>query len=321
MLVNSTKTTLPVFKIAIAWNNEDGFNIINKIIQLFKWFRINAVFEPIDIAGVNYQKKIQYGIDESNLTHLINTNILIHTKFNYDFFQKEEQMNVEKYLNFVMQNYFIKFFHKNNDHDDNYNKFYNETNFFQKNKNYIENIDDIKFKDTDFTFNDNIKDFNFSFSFGYRYAIFNLNSFYDYDAKNFAVELLKYLNLESEAKFVSDFKTIDETINELKKNKTNIVSYTKIENITKEENIVWKKFDNIMPSELKEENNEITGIFKVCDIVNDIKEKKIKLPDELELYQIISNEIEYYPNINFWNEYIVNPIIKLKKIEIKKIYI
>ena len=321
MLVNSTKTTLPVFKIAISWNNEDGFNIINKIIQLFKWFRVNAVFEPIDIAGENYQKKIKYGIDESNLTHLINTNILIHTKFNYDFLRKEEQMNVEKYLNFVMQNYFIKFFQKNNDHGDNYNKFYNETNFFQKNKNYIANINDIKFKDKNFTFNDNVKDFNFSFSFGYRYAIFNLNSFYDYDAKNFAVELLKYLNLESEAKFVSDFKTIDETINELKKNKTNIVSYTKIENITKEENIVWKKFDNIIPSELKEENNEITGIFKVCDIVNDIKEKKIKLPDELELYQIISNEIEYYPNINFWNEYIVNPIIKLKKIEIKKIYI
>ena len=115
MFVNSTKTTLPSFCISISYNNENSFEIITKIIQLFRYMKLNIVFEPIEIAGQNYLRNIKYGIDEENLSRLKKNSILLHTPFDYSYFKENEHISAEKYLDTALQNCFIKSFSSEED--------------------------------------------------------------------------------------------------------------------------------------------------------------------------------------------------------------
>ena len=51
----------------------------------------------------------------------------------------------------------------------------------------------------------------------------------------------------------------------------------------------------------------------VKELVEALKIKKIKIPEDTRLYKIISNDIEIYPDINFWDDAVVDPTILLVK--------
>lgn len=318
VLVNSTKNTLKGFKISIAWNNEEGFEKINQIIQLFRWMKLNIVFEPVDIAGQNYQKNIKYGLDEPTLTHIKKTNLLIHTAFDYQYFNSSQHKNAEYYLNTAMKNYFIKYYF-----DD--KMLIKDTMFFEKNRDYIKNISDfykLNIEQNNYTKLDNktlIENADFYYSYGENFAIFSLNKLNSDDVlKRFIIELLRYLKLEDKAEFLLKFKNIPEAIKELRQN-VDIV-FTPIEEI-KNIKIEWNDIQGKIPSFLDNEITQLNGIYKVCDIVEAIKDKKTKLLDEYELHLIFANDIEVYPNINFWEDVVINPVIKLQKIDINKVTI
>ena len=312
VFVNSTKTTIPAFKIAISWNDEDGYNVIDKIITLFKWMRINAIFEPIEIAGKNYQKFMEYGIDENNLKHLKQNNILVHTAFDYSFFNENKQTNADIYLNIALKNYAIKLFNDKNLR-------IIQTKFLTDNETYIENIDDLKnmYKIEDVK---NCKDiqFDFNMSFGEKYSIFCIKNLSQQSIKNFIIEILRYLNLTEQLTFLMSCKDVDEAIEKLKKNR-NIAYQMNTCNRQEFIKIEWKNIEQQNINKIEKIETQLSGLFKISDLVEKIKMKQIKLPDEYELYQIICNNIEYYPNINFWEEIAVNPTVKIRKIEINKI--
>ena len=317
MLVNPTKTTLSVFRVAIAYSDEVGFAVITKIIQLFRWLRINIIFEPIDIAGQNYQKKMPYGIDEDNLTHLKKTNIFLHTPFNYSFFNNDTQVDVERYLNVALQNFFVYAFFKDKNNIVKKQTF--TANFFKQNKQYIENISEYGIfinNAMEETENYNIKESDFYTTFGDKYAVFALNNFDDNVIIEFTKQLLLFLRLEKQANFLNSFKTIDDAIKDLKKNAYNVVSFIEIKEIKLLPSIIWKEMTTNLPSTLTDINFILEGKYIVKEIVSAIKEDKIKLPENYELHQIIKDDIEYYPNINFWEEIVINPMVKLRTKEI-----
>ena len=312
MFVNSTKTTIPAFKIAISWNDENGYNVIDKIITLFKWMRINAIFEPIEIAGKNYQKFMEYGIDENNLKHLKQNNILVHTAFDYSFFNENKQTNADIYLNIALKNYAIKLFNDKNLR-------IIQTKFLTDNETYITNIDNLK---NTYQIEDvkNCKDiqFDFNMSFGEKYSIFCINNLSKQSIKNFVIEILRHLNLTEQLTFLMSCKDVDEAIEKLKKNR-NIAYQMNTCNRQEFIKIEWKNIEQQNIDKIEKIETQLSGLFKISDLVEKIKMKQIKLPDEYELYQIICNNIEYYPNINFWEEIAVNPTVKIRKIEINKI--
>ena len=318
MIVNSSKTTLPVFRVAIAYNDEVGFNVISKIIQLFRWMKINIIFEPIEVAGQNYQKKMIYGIDEENLSHLKKTNILLHTPFDYSFFDKNTQFNIEQYLNIALQNCFIKTY--SNTEDENKKNIENlyETNFFSKNKQYVENINDYS-KYTDIC-NQNfsveiLKNVDFYQSFGSKYSIFALNNFNDKTIIKFVIEMLKYFNMVSQFKELKSCNNIDEAIKLLKKQEKNFISEIKVQNIHFLPEIKLKDAKIKLPSKITNIETKLQGKFQICKLVEAIKERQIKLPDDYELYQIFANDVECYPNINFWEETVIDPTVILRRKE------
>ena len=319
MIVNSSKTTLPVFRVAIAYNDEQGFSIISKIIQLFRWMKINIIFEPIEIAGQNYQKKMIYGIDEENLSHLKKTNILLHTPFDYSFFDKNTQFNVEKYLNIALQNCFIKTYSNTEDGNKEIIEKLYETNFFSKNKQYVENINDYN-KYTALC-NQNfsaeiLKNVDFYKSFGAKYTIFALNNFNDKTIIKFVIEMLKYFNMVSQFKELKSCNNIDEAIELLKKQEKNFISEIKVQEIHLLPEIKLKDMEIKLPSKLTNIETKLEGKFQICKLVEAIKERQIKLPDDYELYQIFANDVEYYPNINFWEETVIDPTVILRRKEV-----
>ena len=60
---------------------------------------------------------------------------------------------------------------------------------------------------------------------------------------------------------------------------------------------------------------QLDGLFTVREIVQKIKERKIKIPDEMEIAKIVADGIEVYPNIAFWEDSVVNPTIFLRKMD------
>ena len=274
--------------------------------------RINAIFEPIEIAGKNYQKFMEYGIDENNLKHLKQNNILVHTAFDYSFFNENKQTNADIYLNIALKNYAIKLFNDKNLR-------IIQTKFLTDNETYIENIDDLKnmYKIEDVK---NCKDiqFDFNMSFGEKYSIFCIKNLSQQSIKNFIIEILRYLNLTEQLTFLMSCKDVDEAIEKLKKNR-NIAYQMNTCNRQEFIKIEWKNIEQQNINKIEKIETQLSGLFKISDLVEKIKMKQIKLPDEYELYQIICNNIEYYPNINFWEEIAVNPTVKIRKIEINKI--
>jgi len=313
VFVNPTKTTLQAFRVAVSYNNEDDFSIISKIIQLFRWMKINVIFEPVDIAGNNYQKHIIYGIDENNLSNLKKTNILLHTKFDYSFFNKMTQFLAEEYLDIALKNCFVKTFTSETSE-------LFQTNFFLQNKQFIFNINDyIDCYNNNakvINYND-VKSADFYYSFGEEYSVFGLNSSDEKAVINFTIELLNFLKLRDCSEFLQNFNNIDEAINELKTNARD--TYIEINSDCFFPKIIWKDIETQIPSKLTEIETKLEGKFIVSKLVSMIKERQIKLREEYELNQVLCNNIEYYPNINFWNEVVINPIIKLKKRETNQI--
>ena len=319
MLVNSTKTTLPVFRIAISYNDENGFSIISKIIQLFRWMKINIIFEPVEVAGRNYEKKMLYGIDEENLTHLKKTNLFLHTPFDYSCFDKNTQMEVEKYLDIALRNCFIKTFSNTEGRYDESEEKMFQTCFFEKNCQYIVNIDEYKefmiegkLKTAD---TDDLHNCDFYYSFGAGRSIFAINNLSEKSVVHFVYELLNYLGMFEYSRKLANFKTIDDAINSFKKEDKSNISVVNLDNVKYIKEIIWKDILTKLPNVLAETETKLEGKFQICQLVLAIKERQIKLPDEYELYQIFANDVEYYPNINFWDEIAINPIINLRKRE------
>ena len=329
MFVNSTKTTLSSFCISISYNDENSFEIITKIIQLFRYMKLNIVFEPIEIAGQNYLKNIKYGIDEENLLRLKKNSILLHTPFDYSSFKENEHILAEKYLDIALQNYFIKSFsiEKNKIIKQNILK----TDFFAKKIKYISNLGDYNYIINSNESNDkqsllnSYKDLlkvDFYYSFGSKYSIFALNNFDDQAILFFIIEMLKYLGFNEQAFFLKSIsdKNFNEVLEYLKHNdQAKAISTVKTDNIKILPKITWKNIPTNLPDEITKTETKLDGKFLIKDLVVRIKNKQIKLNgEEYELCQILDNEIEYYPNINFWDEIIINPVIKLQKKKINK---
>ena len=315
MFVNTTKTTLPVLKIAIAWNDEEGFTAINKIIKLCKWMRLNFIFEPIDVAGQNYQKNMVYGIDEDNLTRLKNTDIFFHTKLDYSFFDKNKHTNVEEYIDIAMENCNrIYFFDKQ--------KLQKETFFFTENKQYIKNACDFELKSEvkDDGKSSDILSENYDFyqSVGHKYTVFAVNEIDEKSLMRCFEELLDFVGLGSKNDLLKKFENcqnaIQETINFLQKNNVKNVSCVEKQmfKLLPEIEFVDVKKSNDNGIEITEKHTQFEGKFVVSDLVSMIKEGEIKVAEDLYLYQIFANGVEVYPNVNFWDAVVFNPVVICK---------
>lgn len=296
MLINNTKQTLQAFKIAISYNDEAGFLAICKIIKLFKLMKINAVFEPIDIAGENYKKGIKYGIEEQNLTHLLANNILIHTQFDLLSFDEMEQINPDEYINIAMENLVIKRFIGNGQFLTTETKYAKMVNNSSNNEG-TEDVDDI----------------DFSFAIGKQYANCLLKKINDDGIYQFLIELFDFLGLAEQKNFLTGFTSLEEAEMWLKDNTVDKVVEIQNDKIA----FLYNEHDLVENGKLTEKITEIkttlNGNFLVSNLVQNIKEKHIKLPDGLRLYQIMAYGIEVYPNVNFWNRVVKNPVIILDK--------
>ena len=329
MLINKTKTTIQASKIAISYNNNEEYNAILKIITIFRLMKLNIIFEPIEIAGDNYKKSINCGIDESNLTHLKNTNFFFHTPFNYDNFNNKIQIKANYYLNVAMEYFFTRYY-KIVD-DNNLISSITNTNYFNEQQEYIKNINDFDIffdKDNKESMCD---DYDFSISFGRKYASFELKNTSDYAIICFICEFLNFVNLQDYGDKIKQFKNIDEVIKYCRKeffeNKNTEIIEIKDSFLSKINNIEYNIENRELHKdifnkdiELTKKNDEfikikIIGKYIISQIVNNIKEKQVPLPEGFELYQIISNDIEFYPNINFWYRDAINPIIILKRVD------
>lgn len=327
MFVNSTKTTLSSFCISISYNDENSFEIITKIIQFFRYMKLNIVFEPVEIAGQNYLKNIKYGIDEENLSRLKKNSILLHTPFDYSYFKENEHILAEKYLDTALQNCFIKSFSVKKNKIIKQNTL--KTDFFAKKNEYISNLDDYNLISNELNneqsllndYRDLLKA-DFYYSFGSKYSVFALNNFGDQAILFFTIEILKYLGFDEQVNFLSNMpdKNFNEVLKYLKDNcQAKAISAVKTDNIKILPEITWKNIPTNLPNKITKIETKLDGKFFVKDLVAGIKNKQIKLNgEEYELYQILDDEIEYYPNINFWDEIIINPVIKLQKKKINK---
>lgn len=305
MFINSTKTTLNAPKIAICSNDEEGFVAIQKIIQLFRWLNINTTFEFFEIAGKQYEKGLEYGISEPDLVRLKKTNILIHTKFDETFATNKKFTQLE-YLNIAMRNLFIENFYDNNI------KTTNKTDFFTQQQKYISNDNDFEIYTKELntnnqqTNNDKLK---FSKSFGNKYAIFSLYDYSDFTILTLMDEILNFANIKND-KRINEYQDIQTAISELKK------QYKEEPTIINKLNYANEIKYNIEIQEFKQDltntATSLVGLFSVKQIVSSIKEKQVKIPDGMEISQIIADNIEVYPNIAFWEDNVLNPTIILR---------
>ena len=329
MLINTTKTTIQATKIAISYNGNDEYNAILNIITIFRLMKLNIIFEPIEIAGNNYKKCINYGIDENNLTHLKNTNFLFHSPFNYNNFNAKTQIKASDYLDVAMENYFIRYYSIVDD-----NKIFFKTiftNYFNKKKKYISNLQDfsnfIDQKESD----EICCNYDFSISFGRKYAMFELKKSNDYTTICFIREFLNFVNLQDYSNKIRQFQKLDDVIKYCRKeffcnsdaeiieiNNSFLSQIKNIKyNIDKEE-ILYNSFDencNIVEKNEEFIKIKLKGRYIVSQISNSIKEMKVLLPEGFELHQIMSDDIEFYPNINIWYTEVIEPLIILTRTE------
>lgn len=303
MFINSTKTTLNAPKIAICSNDEEGFIAIQKIVQLFRWLNINATFEFFEIAGKQYEKGLIYGISEPDLVRLKKTNLLIHTKFD-ESFSNENNLKQNEYLNIAMRNYFVESFYKNGSQK------ICETSFFQQQKPYIKNIEDFEVYTGKVEKNNSKNDeiITFSKSFGSNYAIFSLYNYEDVVILNLMQCLLNFANIDID---ICKYKDVKIAIDELKK--TYNEKPKVVEKINYAPAIQYKIALQSFCTDITENQINLEGLFNVKQVVSAIKDKKVKIPDEMEIDKVIADGIEVYPNLAFWEDNVLNPIILLRK--------
>lgn len=321
--INATKKTLISTKIAISYDNEESFKVINKIITIFRWLKINIIFEAIEFGGDNYKKNIKTGITEDNLSNLKHNCILINASFqelNYD--KNNGDIDVGIYFDNALRNLIkIKYF-KQNLFKAEKTKYLLSQEYVIENKDYYDNLikeininNDKSVAGKNISINDTP---NLIIHIGSKYIIFDIKQILD-DKQiiEIIIKILTICNLQERANIIQGFNKIDELIVFLKKQNLKMVQVCKINYI---QDLIYKQnIDCNNISNLKIENNEthLEGLFLISEVVENIKYKKIKLPENKELYRILCNIggdlIEVYPNINFWNDKILNPIIILKE--------
>lgn len=303
MFINSTKTTFNAPKIAICSNDEDGFVAIQKIVQLFRWLNINTTFEFFEIAGKQYEKGLIYGISEPDLVRLKKTNLLIHTKFD-ESFSNENNLKQNEYLNIAMRNYFVESFYQNGSQK------MCETSFFQQQKQYIQNIEDFEVYKNLVEENNckNEEIITFSKSFGSSYAIFSLYDYNDVVILQMLEYILRFFNFYFNLQKYTDVKY---AIAELKKHYkeepkvVNKINYAPA--------IQYKIALQSFCTDIIENQVNLEGLFNVKQVVSAIKDKRVKIPDEMEIDKVIADGIEVYPNLAFWEDNVLNPSIFLRR--------
>ena len=335
--INATKSTLVAKKIAISYSNEDDFLVINNVIQILSLLKINATFEKIDIHPDNYLKNIKTGISEENLTFLKKNDIFIHTPFDMKYFSKENNyVDLKYYLNYALHCCFSLNFCSNGD------VFHKTTDFFEKNKPFLVNkketnnqileIKSFLCKQLDKTNieifnNDTNADIWYTIYFGEKHIIFDLKNTNDVAIIDFLKTFLVYYGLEQYLVYFEGQTSLKNIIAKLKEiNKTHMTITTKqlIDfNIIddKYKNVFFLKYSDdeikrckeMMPDDIIAMKTTFNGVFVIKALVEAFKMRKIKIPEDTRIYKIISNDIEVYPDINFWDDIVINPTIILTK--------
>ena len=323
MEVNATKNTIPALKIGIAYGYESGFVVFSKIAKLLRWLNVNATFETFEICGELYKKGVKEGIAEPDLVRLKQCDVFIHTRLNLEHFDEKQDVPPDFYFNTALRNYFTFACHvpKNILHIVllYVEILYVETSFFKNNKPFLQNADEINnsinriFGDKVEPKMDNNDDANFTISMGNKHALFDIKKEDDVSILQTVCALLKLVGLQEKATFLSKFHSIDEAIKILQIERFAIDKATKLS--TFPELKFAENLKTILPIELLHIEMRLDGLFKVCEIVQKIKERKIKIPDEMEIAKIVADGIEVYPNIAFWEDVVANPTIFLRKMD------
>ena len=325
MEVNATKNTIPALKIGIAYGYESGFVVFGKIAKLLRWLNVNATFETFEICGELYKKGVKEGIAEPDLVRLKQCDVFIHTRLNLEHFDKKNDISPDFYFNAALRNYFTFSCHVPKNILQIVLLYveilYVETSFFKNNKPFLQNADEINnsinriFGDKVEPKMDNNDDANFTISMGNKHAMFDIKKEDDVSILQAVCALLKLVGLQEKAMFLSKFHSIDEAIKFLQIERFGIDKATKLSTLPE-----LKFAENLkifLPTVLLHIEMQLDGLFKVCEIVQKIKERKIKIPDEMEIAKIVADGIEVYPNIAFWEDVVVNPTIFLRKMDEK----
>ena len=323
MDVNSTKDTIPALKIGVAYGYESGFVVFSKIAKLLRWLNVNATFETFEICGELYKKGVKEGIAEPDLVRLKQCDVFIHTRLNLEHFDEKQDVPPDFYFNTALRNYFTFACHVPKNILQIVLLYveilYVETSFFKNNKPFLQNADEINnsisriFGDKVEPKMDDNNDANFTISMGNKHAMFDIKKEDDASILQAVCALLKLVGLQEKADFLSKFHSIDEAVKNLQIKKFAIDKATKLSTFP-----ALKYAENlktILPTVLLHIETQLDGLFKVREIVQKIKERKIKIPDEMEIAKIVADGIEVYPNIAFWEDVVVNPTIFLRKID------
>ena len=325
MEVNATKNTIPALKIGIAYGYESGFVVFGKIAKLLRWLNVNATFETFEICGELYKKGLKEGIAEPDLVRLKQCDVFIHTRLNLEHFDKKNDTSPDFYFNTALRNYFTFSCHVPKNILQIVLLYveilYVETSFFKNNKPFLQNADEINnsisriFGDKVEPQNGTDNDANFTISMGNKHAMFDIKKEDDVSILQAVCALLKLVGLQEKAMFLSKFHSIDEAIKFLQIERFGIDKATKLSTLPE-----LKFAENLkifLPTVLLHIEMRLDGLFKVREIVQQIKERKIKIPDEMEIAKIVADGIEVYPNIAFWEDVVVNPTIFLRKMDEK----
>ena len=320
MEVNATKNTIPALKIGIAYGYESGFVVFGKIAKLLRWLNVNATFETFEICGELYKKGVKEGIAEPDLVRLKQCDVFIHTQLNLENFDEKNDISPDFYFNTALRNYFTFSYH----FQENILQIvllYAETSFFKNNKSFLQNADEINnsisgiFGDKSELQNSLGNDANFTISIGNKHAMLDITKEDDVSILQAVCALLKLVGLQEKADFLSKFSSINEAIKILQMEKFAIDKATKLS--TFPELKFAENLQTILPTVLLNTEIQLDGLFKVHEIVQQIKERKIKIPDEMEIAKIVADGIEVYPNLAFWDDVVVNPKIFLREIDEK----
>ena len=325
MEVNATKNTIPALKIGIAYGYESGFVVFSKIAKLLRWLNVNATFETFEICGELYKKGVKEGIAEPDLVRLKQCDVFIHTRLNLEHFDEKQDVPPDFYFNTALRNYFTFACHVPKNILQIVLLYveilYVETSFFKNNKLFLQNADEINnsisriFCDKVEPQNDADNGANFTISMGNKHAMFDIKKEDDVSILQAVCALLKLVGLQEKAMFLSKFHSIDEAIKILQIERFAIDKATKLS--TFPELKFAENLKIILPTVLLHIETKLDGLFKVCEIVQKIKERKIKIHDEMEIAKIVADGIEVYPNIAFWEDVVVNPTIFLRKMDEK----
>ena len=286
MIVNDTKKTLPAIRFALSYGDELGFEALQKVINLIRFSKINAIFEIFDLAGENYQKGLPYGIAEADLVRLSKCNVLLYTPYNYSFFNKNRHFEMDKYLNIALEQLVDE------------NGF--GTNYYKKIEKFLTNRDEYK----------KLKQkTNFKSTFGVQNLTMQLDKYDDLSILNFCKDLFNILEIHNFDNILRKNKTIDDAVKELKTTAKEFLAVD-IKNFTSKPRIDLKQAE--LPTKITKKETKLKGFYKVSELVEHIK-NNVEMPEGFCLKMIVSFEVEVYPNIAFWDKTVLDPIIILQK--------